>query len=242
VAPLRHGRVSLALHRLREGEGTPLLLLHGLRGSSADWQGAAAEWPGPVLALDFSGHGGSGWVRGGAYSPELLVGDADAALAQAGPLAVAGAGLGAWVALLLAGARSEGVRAALLLPGPGLCGGGALPDFDSEVALPPPDPEPLARGWDPAVAVLEEDVRPVDYAAAMAAASQRLLFVEAGSEPPPWWQAARQAPSAELPAADLATALPRLEAFIPSGGCDLVIRLVEVPGCAAVAGAQAGLR
>ena len=62
---LRHGRIALALRRVREGEGTPMLLLHALHGSSADWGSGPAGWPGPVCALDFAGHGRSGWGRGG---------------------------------------------------------------------------------------------------------------------------------------------------------------------------------
>ena len=50
---LKHGRVSLALHTLRRGEGTPLLLLHALRGSSVDWNGTPGAWGGPVFALGF---------------------------------------------------------------------------------------------------------------------------------------------------------------------------------------------
>jgi len=202
-----HGRVSLELHEHRGGEGVPLLFLHALRGSADDWlqpgagvrRLAAELWRGPILALDFCGHGNSGWLRGGAYYPELLAGDADAVLAQVGPMAVAGAGIGAWVALLLSGARPDDVRGSLLAPGAGLKGGGALPDFDSEQILPSRDPEGGAGGWDPAVAALEDDVRPVEYSAAMAAAARRLVFVEDGRARPPWWQAARAAAGATAP-------------------------------------------
>lgn len=215
---IRHGRVSLELRERKAGQGTALLLLHALHGSGADWTDEVDAWPGPVLALDFSGHGSSGWVKGGAYYPELLAGDADAALARAGSAAVVGAGVGAWVALLLAGARPTRVQGALLLPGAGLAGGGALPDFDRE------SPAWLRAGGategmavgdcDPALAGLDEDVRPVDYASALAGTASRLFFVENGSELPPWWLAARSTPCAEPPAPDLASALERLAASI----------------------------
>ena len=43
---LRHSRVDLALHGLREGEGRPLLLLHGLgERSPRDVPAAVAPWP-----------------------------------------------------------------------------------------------------------------------------------------------------------------------------------------------------
>jgi len=142
---LRHGRIELALHRFAEGEGTPLLLLHGLGSGAASLRATQPRWRGPMHALDFSGHGQSGWLRGGAYHPEMLAADADAALAELGSAVLCGWGLGAWVALLLAGARPALVPAALLLSGEGLEGGGALPDFDQPRVL----PEAVSVGADP---------------------------------------------------------------------------------------------
>lgn len=49
VTMLRHNKVDLALHRLRDGDGHPLLLLHGLGEISPktvpEWANA---WPGPI--------------------------------------------------------------------------------------------------------------------------------------------------------------------------------------------------
>src|SRR5262249_28271494 len=89
VMRLRHGRISLELHELAQRHGPPLLLLHALFASSDDWGEAPALWPGPVYALDFSGHGRSDWITGGSYYPEQLAGDADAALQHLGRAAVA---------------------------------------------------------------------------------------------------------------------------------------------------------
>ena len=206
---LHHGRVALELHRVREGEGMPLLLLHALHGSSADWGAAPAAWPGPVHALDFAGHGASGWVRGGVYYPELLSADADAALAELGTAVLVGAGVGAYAALLVAGARPASVPAAVLLPGAGLEGGGAEPDYDR-----PEIDEVASEGapdTDPYVRFCESDVRPPDYAASFAQASRRLLLVENGAARPPWWEAARGAESVET-ACDLDSALARIAA------------------------------
>ena len=94
-----HGKIELALHHLRpattalkigtgttgigkNGTGTrPLLLLHGLgEASPADVPWYVATWPGPIAALDFTGHGGSTIPRGGGYTAEILLADADAAL------------------------------------------------------------------------------------------------------------------------------------------------------------------
>jgi pimeloyl-ACP methyl ester carboxylesterase len=178
-------------------------------------------WSGPVAALDFSGHGASGRILGGGYTPELLAGDADAALAQLGTACVAGLGLGAWVALLLAGARLDQVPAALLLPGPGLAGAGALPDFEA----------PLSAEWirrtdarlssataptssDPLLVALERDVRPVDYAEAFALRARRVLLAEVGATGPPWWEAIAALATVErVPGGDLHGAFARLSAF-----------------------------
>lgn len=159
---LVHGRIQLALHELRSGEGRPLLHLHalGLRSPDAlpdDLQ----SWPGPVCALDFTGHGASTVPSGGGYTPEVLIGDVDAAVQHLGPVTLVGRGLGAYVALLAAGARPDAIAGAILCDGPGLAGGGPAPGTPQVVrvdehAPSPPDP------W--ALAELSKDVRPPDYA------------------------------------------------------------------------------
>lgn len=160
---LVHNRVELALHHLRDGEGRPLLLLHGLGERSPStvprW---ADRWPGPVAALDFTGHGDSTVPRGGGYTSEILLGDADAALAHLGQVTVLGRGLGAYIALQLAGARPTMVLGAVLADGPGLAGGPSEPTSQSFFPLPSdgraPDPYALAE--------LSRDLRPPDYATA----------------------------------------------------------------------------
>jgi pimeloyl-ACP methyl ester carboxylesterase len=158
---LTHNRVRLALHHLRHGDGRPLLLLHGLGEQAPDnapsW---CAAWPGPVAALDFTGHGSSTVPRGGGYSAEVLLADADAALAELGEATVVGRGLGAYVALMLAGARPDHVHGAVLCDGSGLAGGATVPTSQSFVALTQPDTTP-----DPyALVELSRDLRPPDYA------------------------------------------------------------------------------
>ncbi len=158
---LRHNKIDLALHRLRDGVGRPLLLLHGLGESSPalvpQW---AAGWPGPVAALDFTGHGASTVPLGGGYTAEVMLADADVALAELGSATLVGRGLGAYVALMLAGARPQQVRGAVLCDGPGLAGGAIGPTSQSFVTLVtsphPPDPYALFE--------LSRDLRPPDYA------------------------------------------------------------------------------
>lgn len=168
---LRHDKVDLALHLLRpldDAAGThPLLLLHGLGDASPGevphW---AAAWPGTIAALDFTGHGRSTVPRSGGYTAELLMADADHALAHltAGDpvrgISVLGRGLGAYVALQLAGARASQVWGAVLTDGPGLAGGATGPTSQSFFSLETdgttPDPYALVE--------LGRDLRPADYA------------------------------------------------------------------------------
>jgi pimeloyl-ACP methyl ester carboxylesterase len=165
VTMLRHNKVDLALHRLREGSGRPLLMLHGL-GEAAPaavpaWAEAwAMAWEGPIVALDFTGHGGSTVPPGGGYTAEILLADADVALAELGSATVVGRGMGAYIALMLAGARPLQVRGAILCDGPGLAGGAIAPTSQSYLIL-----APTARPPDPyALFELSRDLRPPDYA------------------------------------------------------------------------------
>lgn len=158
---LQHSRISLALHRLRDAPGRPLLLLHGLgEQSPGECPDFAAAWPGPVHALDFTGHGASTVPVGGGYTAEVLLADADTALAHLGQATVVGRGLGAYIALMLAGSRPADVCGAVLCDGSGLLGGSAVPTtlsfFDLGVATSAPDP------W--ALMDLARDLRPPDYA------------------------------------------------------------------------------
>ena len=163
TALLTHNRVELALHTLREGSGVPLLLLHGLgERSPAEVPDAVAAWRGPITALDFTGHGMSTVPVGGGYTAEILMADADAAIQHLGEATVVGRGLGAYVALLIAGARPRLVRGAVLADGPGLSGGPSSPTSQPVYSLETVDATP-----DPyALVELGRDLRPPDYATA----------------------------------------------------------------------------
>jgi len=173
---LVHVKMRVALHRLRgalpgalapdarPGAGRALLLLHGLGERSPERvPDELALWPGPVDALDFTGHGASDLPAGGGYTAEILMGDADAALQRLGCATLVGRGIGAYVALLLAGARPKQVRGAILRDGPGLAGGGPRP---STTSIPWPGPNESGPPDPLALAELSRDVRPPEYATA----------------------------------------------------------------------------
>jgi pimeloyl-ACP methyl ester carboxylesterase len=170
---LRHNKIDLALHRLRPAPldaavpGRPLLLLHGLGDASPaavpTWM---ASWPGPIAALDFTGHGASTLPSGGGYSAEMLMADADHSLDfltegnAEQSITVFGRGLGAYIALQIAGARASQIHGAILADGPGLAGGPTGPSSQSFFAMSvdgtAPDPYALVE--------LGRDLRPADYA------------------------------------------------------------------------------
>ncbi|WP_426574834.1 alpha/beta fold hydrolase [Aquihabitans sp. McL0605] len=216
---LTHVKVRLALHELRPGTGRPLLLVHGLGESTPTAPPPFTEsWPGPVLGLDLTGHGESSRAPGGGYTAEVLMADVDAALAVMGPCTVVGRGLGAYVALLIAGARPELVVGAVLCDGPGLAGGGATPNSpilfqpaQAPAAVPspgaPPDPFALIE--------MARDVRPGDYASTYA----RLALQFSGRDDPiaiaalvrpPWLTAVAAEPGVVIES--LAAALRRYAA------------------------------
>ncbi|HKC52621.1 MAG TPA: alpha/beta hydrolase [Myxococcota bacterium] len=153
-----------------------LLLLHGLgertpRRVPAD----CAAWPGRVFGLDLTGHGDSSIPRGGGYTIEILMGDVDTALAHLGPTTLLGRGLGAYVALLAAGARPRLVHGAILSDGPGLAGGSARPGTP---LIPMPDPGALTPPDPFALVELAVDVRPPDYASSFVRQATQLSELE----------------------------------------------------------------
>lgn len=209
---LLHNHVTLALWELRAGSGRPLLLLHGLgERITPDALDAVESWPGPVHGLDLTGHGASDVPKGGGYYCEILMADADTALAALQPdgegpgVTVVGRGLGGYVALLIAGARPGIVRGAVIADGPGLHGGGPgptspvlfRPDQDGST----PDPVALVE--------LAIDVRPPDYARTFAWQASALSGLDtaiaiSAVNRPPWLAEVASQPGvveAELPAA-----------------------------------------
>ena len=200
---IQHGRIELALHRVRDGDGTQLLMLHGLGEQAEALLPAPFEaWTGPIYALDFTGHGRSTVPAGGGYTCELLVGDADRALSHIGPSALYGRGLGAYVALLLAGVRTDTIHGVILDDGPGLMGGGpeSLPPGSGVPNEVMTNPARMGVAPDPfALLELSRDVRPPDYAVNFArfALERSLLdlpITVSATVRPPWLAAVAAEP------------------------------------------------
>lgn len=210
---LRHNRVDLALHHRRDAvddDVRALLVLHGLGERTPERAPAWTDgWPGPVWGLDLTGHGASSPSQGGGYTAEILMADAAIATDHLGTATVAGRGLGAYVALLVAGACPEQVRGAILLDGPGLAGGGPAPGSPLVVAgavLPDGPPDPFA------LVELTRDVRPPDYAMswvhqAVEGSDLDMPLAVAATVRPPWLQAVAGAPGVADVTLDEALAL-----------------------------------
>lgn len=196
---IRHVAVQLALHRLKDGQGRPLLVLHGLgEATPKQLPDHLRQWPGPVWGLDFTGHGQSSVPGCGGYTAEMLVADTDHALAHLGPCTLYGRGLGAYIALLAAGARSNLVVGAVLGDGPGMDGGGPSPH--SPMVYDPTPGDTAGEVPDPyALVDLSNDVRPADYALVYARQALEYsgltapLYVVAAVRPP-WLQAVAEEP------------------------------------------------
>ena len=212
-----HNRVSLAVHEVDPGDpdaARPLLLLHGLGERTPRTTPGSVEWPGPVIGLDFTGHGDSTVPVGGGYTSEILVGDVDAVLEHlAEPVTILGRGLGAYIALLSAAARPDVVRGAVLADGPGVAGGGVHPGSRALVVpnAPSSAPDPYA------LMDLARDVRPADYARTFAG-----FAVEASDLDVPIWVSAVVRPAwleaiIDVPGVGLGPVSRGLETYVGVG-------------------------
>lgn len=100
---------------------TPLLLLHGIGGSTRDWAGVSRELAGAVssrvVAYDHRGHGTSGRAARPEYTFDHLVRDLETVVAtlELAPLHLLGHSMGGVVALRYALAHPEAVRSLILM-------------------------------------------------------------------------------------------------------------------------------
>lgn len=155
---VRRGRVagcglSLAYRCWQpEAPGLPLLLLHGIGGSGADWEPVVRSLaPRPAYALDARGHGQSDWDGDEAYGGDQHFADVAMALEGLGieRCIVAGFSMGGAVAILAAAALPARVAGVVVIdnyPHPRMTPGsrriaGWISRLDGE-----------GRGFDPAIA------------------------------------------------------------------------------------------
>jgi len=94
-----------------EGDGVPLLIVHGLFGSARNWRALGRHFSRtrPVITVDMRNHGASFWDDSNSYSD--MAGDlAQVILAHGGQADVLGHSMGGKAAMLLALTRPELVR------------------------------------------------------------------------------------------------------------------------------------
>lgn len=110
--------VRVTLHYRRDGAGEPVVLLHGLGGSGADWQGQfeALSAHHDVIAPDFRGHGASPGPPG-AWRMTDFAADVVELLRSVGatPAHVVGLSLGGMVAFQMAVDAPEMVRSLVIV-------------------------------------------------------------------------------------------------------------------------------
>lgn len=120
-APARDGP-SGGLTMLREGTGTPVVLLHGFGSESDAWRPFLQGYGGgrPILALDLPGHGTRPLDRPASF--EAVVDAVEAALVGPGlgPVHLVGHSLGGAVAVAVAARGAVDLRSLLLLAPAGL--------------------------------------------------------------------------------------------------------------------------
>jgi pimeloyl-ACP methyl ester carboxylesterase len=143
------------LPRSPSSEGrAPLVLLHGLTGSGADWAPVAARLAAGrrVIALDARGHGLSDWSADAAYAGDAHFADVATALDALGVARcdLAGFSMGGSVAILVAGALPERVARLIVVdayPAPAMSPGSrAIAEAVAALAMCD------GLGFDPAIA------------------------------------------------------------------------------------------
>ena len=125
-SPAAHGyidRDALVVHYLRfSGVGRPVVLLHGVTGSAWDWHHVGRELGSRLasavpIAMDFRGHGDSGWSASCAYRSQDHASDVSALVDDlgAGAVDLVGYSWGALVAIAVATRMHSLVRRLVLV-------------------------------------------------------------------------------------------------------------------------------
>lgn len=133
-----------------QAPGPPLVLLHGITGSSADWRHVAVHLAGyRLIAFDARGHGESDWDPEENYAVDMHFADVATALDALAidECTLAGFSMGGGVAILAAAAMPERVKALAVIdayPYPSQTPGSAR--IARRVSTTPP-----GSGFDPAI-------------------------------------------------------------------------------------------
>ena len=116
---LRGHELSLAYREWNaDAAGLPMVLLHGITGSSADWRAAASHLHGQrLIALDARGHGESDWAADAAYAGDQHFADVATALNELdlGRCVLAGFSMGGGIAMIAAAAMPERVAGVVVI-------------------------------------------------------------------------------------------------------------------------------
>lgn len=116
-APANDTATPLAVTRLREGEGVPIVLIHGFGSETASWRPLLGELTGsnPVLGIDLPGHGAS--LDQEADGFDALVSGVEETLIALGVTSchLVGHSLGGAVATSVASGTATDVRSLMLL-------------------------------------------------------------------------------------------------------------------------------
>ncbi|PWR02070.1 hypothetical protein DKT77_13800 [Meridianimarinicoccus roseus] len=124
----RQGGGALAVRTLREGQGSPIICIHGFGADLSSWRGMVGTLPVglPVMALDLPGHGASAHVGASSFA-EIVACVGESLRDVAAGIHLVGHSLGAAVAAALTERGDLDVRSLTLLSPAGL---GAKVDGD----------------------------------------------------------------------------------------------------------------
>ena len=176
VRVIQAGGIRLAYRESGPPSAPPLLLLHAMGESGADWEQVAAALSGSwhVYALDLRGHGRSDWP--GRYTLALLRDDVIAFLDALGlpEVTVVGHSMGGAVAYLLAMRQPERVRR-LVLEDP-------APPWPRAPRSPVRPPGPLSFDWAATALSAEASDPPASSREGLAAITAPTLVIAGGPD------------------------------------------------------------
>lgn len=200
------GGIELAAHDTGPSDGQPVLLLHGLGGTTATWAEFAAELAGHgrrAVSVDLRGHGESSWPGTGYDFGTMAADLVDFIEAlELAPADIVGHSLGGRVALDVAMRRPELVRRLVLEEAP------PARHTPTAVDLPKRPDEPTPFDWE-VVSPIRHEARAVD---------------------PAWWERLANVPTPTLWVVGGASSHVPQDLFAEAAARMIDARLVTVDG------------